>query len=223
MAKKKAQLLGLNQKCQLLDYVEKDLSLRRQCEVLNLNRSSIYYQPRPEKSYHVQLMNLIDEKYTDMPYYGVPRMTQHLRQSGHVAGPKLVRRLMRQMGLEAIYPKPKMSKRHPEHKIYPYLLRDVKIKKPNHVWSTDITYIRLLNGFAYLVAIMDWFSRYVLAWRLSNSLDADFCLDCLDEAVHYYGTPDIFNTDQGSQFTSIDFTERLKNKALSQNLWVIID
>jgi putative transposase len=215
MAKKKAQLLRLNQKYQLLDYNEKDFSLRRQCEVLNLNRSSIYYQPRPENPYHVELMNLIDEKYTDMPYYGVPRMTEHLRQSGHVTGPKLVRRLMRQMGLEAIYPKPKMSKRHPEHKIYPYLLKDVKIKRPNHVWSTDITYIRLRNGFAYLVAIIDWFSRCVLSWRLSNSLDVDFCLDCLDEAVHYYGTPDIFNTDQGSQFTSIDFTERLKNNNIT--------
>ncbi len=215
MAKKKAQLLMFSQKCQLLDYNEKDFSLRRQCGVFNLNRSSIYYQPRPESPYHVQLMNLIDEKYTDMPYYGVPRMTEHLRQSGHVAGPKLVRRLMRQMGLEAIYPKPKMSKRNPEHRIYPYLLRDVTIRNPNHVWSTDITYIRLLNGFAYLVAIIDWFSRYVLAWRLSNSLDGDFCLDCLDEAVHYYGTPDIFNTDQGSQFTSIDFTERLKNNNIT--------
>jgi len=215
MAQKKTQLLTLNQKRDLLEHEKKSISLRRQCNVLGINRSNIYYQPRPENTYHVQLMNLIDEKYTDMPYYGVPRMTEHLRQSGHVAGPKLVRRLMRQMGLEAIYPKPKMSKRHPEHKVYPYLLRDVKIEKPNHVWSTDITYIRLLNGFAYLVAIIDWFSRYVLSWRLSNSLDVDFCLDCIDEAIHYYGTPDIFNTDQGSQFTSMDFTERLRNNNIA--------
>jgi len=215
MVKKKAQLLMLNQKRQLLDYDEKDLSLRRQCKVFSLNRSSIYYQPIPENLYNIQLMNLIDQKYTQMPYYGVPRMTEHLRQSGYVAGAKLVRRLMRQMGLQAIYPKPKTSKPNSEHRIYPYLLRDVTIKKPNHVWSTDITYVRLLNGFAYLVAIIDWFSRYVLAWRLSNSMEVDFCLDCLDEAVRYYGKPEIFNTDQGSQFTSIDFTERLKGNGIA--------
>lgn len=215
MVKKKAQLLNLNQKRLLLDYDEKNLSLRRQCKVFNLNRSSIYYQPIPENLYNVKLMNLIDQKYTQMPYYGVPRMSEHLRQSGYVAGPKLVRRLMRQMELQAIYPKPKTSKPNSEHRIYPYLLRDVTIKKPNHVWSTDITYVRLLNGFAYLVAIIDWFSRYVLAWRLSYSLEVDFCIDCLEEALRYYGKPKIFNTDQGSQFTSIDFTERLKGNGIA--------
>jgi len=159
-------------------------------------------------------MNLIDEQFTKMPFYGVPRMTAHLKRLGHGVGEKRVRRLMRQMGLMAIYPGPKTSKKQPEHKIYPYLLRDVEVTRPNQVWAADITYIRLLRGFAYLVAIMDWFSRYVVAWRLSNTLEAGFCIECLEEALEY-GNPETFNTDQGSQFTSGEFTKRLLDRKIA--------
>lgn len=159
-------------------------------------------------------MNLIDAQFTLMPFYGVPRMTAYLKRLGYPVGPDRVRKLMRQMGLHAIYPGPKTSKPHPEHKIYPYRLRGVEIFRPNQVWAADITYIRLLRGFAYLVAIMDWFSRYVLAWRLSVTLEADFCVECLKEALELYGVPDIFNTDQGSQFTSNDFTDTLLKRGI---------
>jgi putative transposase len=159
-------------------------------------------------------MNLIDEQFTRMPFYGVPKMMAYLKRLGHEVGEKRVRRLMRQMGLIAIYPKPKTSWKHPEHKIYPYLLRDVEVTRPNQVWTADITYVRLLCGFAYLVAIIDWFSRYVLAWRLSNTLEAAFCIECLEEALEY-GSPEIFNTDQGSQFTSGEFTKRLLEKKIA--------
>lgn len=154
-------------------------------------------------------MGLIDEQFTKTPFYGVHRMMVSLKRLGYQVGEKLVRRLMRKMGLEAIYPKPKTSRKHSEHKIYPYLLRDVEITRPNQVWGSDITYVRLLHGFAYLAAIIDWFSRYVLAWRLSNTLEAIFCVDCLEEALEY-GQPEIFNTDQGSQFTSAEFTGKLQ-------------
>ena len=151
-------------------------------------------------------MNRIDEQFTRTPFYGVPRMTAQLKRLGHTIGKKLVRRLMRQMGLEAIYPKPRTSQqKYPKHKVYPYLLRDVEITRPSQVWSADITYIRLNRGFAYLIAILDWFSRYVLSWRLSSSLE------CLDEAFES-GRSEIFNTDQGVQFTSLDFTQRLIQK-----------
>ena len=159
-------------------------------------------------------MHLIDEQFTRMPFYGVPKMTAYLKRLGHEVGEKRVRRLMRQMGLIAIYPKPKTSKKHPEHKIYPYLLRNVEVTRPNQVWAADITYIRLLCGFAYLVAIIDWFSRYVVAWRLSNTLEAAFCIECLEEALEY-GCPEIFNTDQGSQFTSVQFTKRVLEKKIA--------
>ena len=157
---------------------------------------------------------MIDEQYTLMPFYGVPRMTAHLKRLGYAVGEKLTRRLMRDMGLEAIYPKPKTSRKHSGHKVYPYLLRDVEVARPNQVWATDITYIRLMRGFAYLVAIMDWFSRYVISWRLSNNLEVAFCLECLDEALEYR-QPEIFNSDQGSQFTSLDFTGRLLENRIS--------
>ena len=160
-------------------------------------------------------MNQIDKQFTLMPFYGVPRMTAHLKKLGYTVGSDRVRKLMRQMGLEAIYPKPKLSRRQPEHKIYPYLLKDVKIIRPNQVWATDITYIRMLRGFAYLVAIMDWFSRYVLAWHLSNTLEADFCVQCLETALKIYGEPEIFNSDQGSQFTSSDFTGVLTGRGIN--------
>ena len=197
--------MSLEDKRGLIEPENTQLSLRWQCEILGLTRASWYYQPRPVSAWEIQLMNLIDGRFTLMPFYGVPRMTAYLKRQGEAVGKKRVRRLMRQMGLYAIYPKPKTSQAHPEHKIFPYLLRGVEVIRPNQVWAADITYIRLLHGFAYLVAIMDWFSRYVLAWRLSNNMEADFCIECLEEALRH-GRPDIFNTDQGSQFTSLEFT-----------------
>lgn len=198
----------------MIEPQNKALSLRQQCELLNLNRSSWYYQPKEQSQLEVLLMNLIDAQFTLMPFYGVPRMTAYLRRLGFPVGPDRVRRLMRQMGLQAIYPRPKTSRPHPEHKVYPYLLRGVEIIRPNQVWATDITYIRLQRGFAYLVAIMDWFSRYVLTWRLSATLEAGFCVECLKEALESYGFPEIFNTDQGSQFTSNDFTGLLLDRGI---------
>ena len=156
-------------------------------------------------------MRLIDEQFMETPYYGARQMTRHLRREGYRVNRKRIGRLMRNMGLSAIYQKPNTSKPHPEHKIYPYLLRGMAINKPNQVWCTDITYIPMRRGFLYLVAIMDWASRKVLSWRLSNTLDADFCVYALEEAIKHYGTPEIFNTDQGSQFTSDAFTSVLKN------------
>lgn len=176
--------------------------------MLGFNRSNLYYQPRQKDETAAQdLRRAIDEQFMKDPC-GVLKMMHYLRRLGHLAGEKLVRRLMRSMNLLAIYPKPKLSQKHPEHKIYSYLLRDVEIIRPNQVWAIDITYIQLLRGFCYLVAIIDWFSRYVLAWRLSNTLDAAFCLECLD-AAFAYGKPGIFNSDQGVQFTSLAFTQKL--------------
>ena len=156
-------------------------------------------------------MRLIDEQFMETPYYGARQMTRHLRREGYRVNRKRIGRLMRNMGLSAIYQKPNTSKPHPDHKIYPYLLRGMTINKPNQDWCTDITYIPVRRGFLYLVAIMDWASRKVLSWRLSNTLVADFCVDALEEAIKHYGTPEIFNTDQGSQFTSDAFTSVLKD------------
>lgn len=176
---------------------------------MGINLSTLYYKPVGVKEEDKKLMDLLDTQHTKMPFYGVPRMTKHLKRLGYKVGKDHVRTLLRKMGLHAIFPGPKTSKPHPEHKIYPYLLRGLKIETPNQVWSTDITYIRLMYGFAYLVAIMDWFSRYVLSWRLSNTLDPGFCVEALEEALLKYGYPEIFNSDQGSQFTSDDFTKML--------------
>jgi len=180
----------------------------RQCELLGLNRSSYYYEVAKESEYNEYLMRKLDEQYTQTPFYGVLRMTEVLRTQGETVNPKRVRRLLRVMGLEAIYPKPKLSQPVEQCRRYPYLLRGKAIERPNQVWSTDITYIRLDKGFIYLVAVIDWYSRYVLSWEISNTLDVHFCLDALEMALSQ-GTPEIFNTDQGSQFTSIAFTERL--------------
>jgi putative transposase len=209
--------MSLEDKRGLIEPENTQFSLRWQCEILGLTRASWYYQPRPVSAWEIHLMNLIDMRFTLMPFYGVPRMTAYLKRQGEPVGDKRVRRLMRQMGLYAIYPKPKTSQPHPEHKIFPYLLRGVEVIRPNQVWAADITYIRLQHGFAYLVAIMDWFSRYVLAWRLSNNMEADFCIECLEEALSY-GCPDIFNTDQGSQFTSLDFTGCLLKRDINVSM-----
>jgi len=184
------------------------LSLARQCTLLGLTRSTAYYQPSRDTTVDLKLMRLMDQQYLKTPFYGVRRFTDWLRDQGYAVGFKRVRRLMCTLGIEAIYPKPRLSRPAPEHRIYPYLLRELTIERPNQVWCADITYIRMWRGFAYLVAVMDWFSRYVLSWRLSNTLDAAFCIDALLEALDA-GTPEIFNTDQGSQFTSHEFTGQL--------------
>ncbi len=188
------------------------LSLRRQCDLLGLNRSSWYYEPGHESEENLGLMRLIDEQYTRTPFYGVRRMTAYLSQLdqvGQAVNVKRVRRLMRVMGLEAIYPKPRTTMANSAHKMYPYLLRDLPIERPLQVLSADITYIPMRHGFMYLVAILDWYSRYVVAWRLSNTLDGAFCLEALHEALQQ-GHPEIFNTDQGVQFTAHEFTGTLE-------------
>jgi putative transposase len=190
------------------------LSVRRQCELVGLSRSAWYYEPVPESAANLALMRRIDEQYLRTPFYGSRRMAAWLRREGELVNRKRVQRLMRQMGLEAIYPKPKTTQAGLGHKIYPYLLRNVTVTRPNQVWSADITYIPLRCGFLYLMAILDWYSRYVLAWRLSNSLDGDFCVEALDEALART-RPEIFNSDQGVQFTSRPFTSRLESAAVA--------
>jgi putative transposase len=187
------------------------IAIGRQCELLGLSRASYYYESRRDDSYNDLLMNLIDEQFTKTPFYGVPRITESLRLKGYPVNQKRIRRLMHKMGLEAIYPKKNLSKAHPDHKKYPYLLRDVVIDHPDQVWSTDISYIRLQHGFVYLVAIMDWHSRYVLAWDISTTMDTDFCIRTLGNALKI-SKPEIFNSDQGSQFTSNDFTAILEKE-----------
>ena len=187
------------------------LSITKQCELLQISRSSWYYEAIGESELNIKLMRLIDEQFLDTPYYGARQMARYLRRQGYRVNRKRVRRLMQQMGLMAIYQKPNTSKPHPEHIIYPYLLRGIEIQEPNQVWCADVTYIPMRKGFLYLVAVMDWYSRRVLSWRLSNTLDADFCVEALKEALSKYGKPAIFNTDQGSQFTSMSFTQELKD------------
>jgi putative transposase len=184
-------------------------SVRRQCELLGVSRAGFYYKPVAVDPEDLLLMRLLDEQYTRMPFYGVCKMTEWLHTIGYYPDVKRVRRLLRLMGLMAMYRKPNLSLNGTDHRRYPYLLRGVPILRRDQVWSTDITYIRLRGGFVYLVAIMDWFSRYVLAWRLSNTLDSAFCLEALDAAL-LRGQPDIFNSDQGVQFTCADFTGRLE-------------
>ena len=186
------------------------LSVVRQCEILELARSTAYYAPKPNSGEDLALMRRIDELHLEYPFAGSRMLRDLLRNEGQPVGRKRVRRLMRQMGIEALYRKPNTSRRHAAHPIYPYLLRNLSIERPNHVWATDITYIPMRRGFVYLVAIVDWYSRRILAWRLSNTLTTDFCIEALEEAITRYGTPEIFNTDQGSQFTSAEFTGVLK-------------
>jgi putative transposase len=192
-----------------------DLSLSRQCEVLAMSRSSYYYTPKGESAENLELMRRIDELFLKYPFYGSRQMVRQLQREGVYVGRHRVRRLMRLMGLEAIYQAPRTSTPHPEHRVYPYLLRNLAINRPNQVWCADITYIPVQRGFLYLVAIMDWATRHVLAWRLSNTMDAGFCIEALNEALSKYGKPEIFNTDQGSQFTSYDFTGVLKGAEIT--------
>jgi len=209
--------LPTDTKRNLIDPGHEHLTLVRQCELVGLPRSSLYYQPRGVSEENLLLMRLMDEQYTRTPFYGIRRMTAWLKGQGHEVNHKRVARLMEEMGLETIYPKPKTSQAS-ENRVYPYLLRNVVVSQPDQVWSTDITYIRLSRGFVYLVAVLDWFSRYVLSWEVSVSLDVGFCLDALDRALEK-GKPAIFNSDQGCQFTSQPFTERL----LAQDIRISMD
>lgn len=190
-----------------------NLSISRQCGLLDLSPSSYYYQANEESAENLQYMKLIDELYIRLPFYGSRKITKELERQGHTINRKRVQRLMRKMGIEAIYQKPKTSERNPAHKVYPYLLKDFAIERPCQVWSTDITYVPMPGGFMYLVAIIDWYSRYVLSWRISNTMDVDFCMEALDEALKQ-GVPEIFNTDQGSQFTSLSFTKILLDQGI---------
>ena len=187
------------------------LSIVRQCELALISRSSFYREPTAETEATLRLMRLIDEQFLETPWYGSRQMARHLRRNGWRVGRHRVRRLMLKMGLAPIYQRPKTSEPHPAHRIWPYLLRHRTIDRPNQVWCADVTYIPMRRGFLYLVAIMDWFSRKVLAWRLSNTMDVDFCVTALEEAIARFGRPEIFNTDQGSQFTSFAFTNTLKD------------
>lgn len=191
------------------------ISISRQCELVGIHRSGYYYTPATETELNLLLMRIIDEQYLATPFYGVGQMTAHLRRLGYRVNEKRIRRLLRLMGLEAVYPKPNLSRPGKGHTIYPYLLRGVDITEVNQVWSTDITYIPMARGFMYLVAVLDWFSRYVLSWEVSNSLETGFCIRALQQALDCYGPPRIFNTDQGSQFTSDDFTGVLKEAGVA--------
>ncbi len=199
----------MQERRQWVDFHHECISIQRQCQLLEVPRSSAYYVPnRSESAENLALMRSIDTQYLETPFYGVPRMTDSLREEGYIVNHKRVARLMRIMDIQAAMPGPHTSRPHPEHRIYPYLLRGMKICAPDKAWCSDITYIPIQGGFFFLVAVMDWYSRYVIAWELSNSLDTSFCVDVLQMALSQ-GTPEIFNTDQGSQFTSVAFTRTL--------------
>ena len=198
----------------LVEVGHREIAVTRQCELLGLPRSSFYYEPRGESAGNLRLMRLIDEKYTRHPFFGVQKITSHLRRKGCCVNHKRIARLMRLMGLQAVCPRPRMSRSDGRERKYPYLLRGLVIERPDHVWSTDITYIRMRGGFLYLTVIMDCFSRYVVTWRLSNSLDAWFCVEALEEALGK-SRPDILNSDQGAQFSCEAFTGRAKEAGIS--------
>jgi putative transposase len=192
-----------------------ELSMRRRCELLRVSRSGLYYEPVPDDAEEQALMRCIDELHLKWPFYGSRKLTLELRALGHDVNRKRVQRLMRLMSIESVAPKPNTSKPSREHARYPYLLRDLVIFRPNQVWAADITYIPLARGFAYLVAIIDWYSRRVLSWRLSNTMDSSFCVEALHQALELFGKPEIFNTDQGSQFTAAAFTDVLRERGVN--------
>jgi putative transposase len=198
----------------LVERVHPEISVRRQCELLGINRSGLYYEPVGESEENLLLMRLLDEQYTRTPFYGSRKMTEWLASVGHRVNRKRVVRLMELLGVKAVYPKPKLSQPGEGHRIYPYLLRGVTVERVNQVWSTDITYIRMAQGFLYLVAVMDWFSRYVLSWSLSLTMEVEFCVEALKRALRR-GLPEIFNSDQGSQFTSEKFTGELTGRQIA--------
>jgi putative transposase len=191
----------------LVEIAHPQLSIARQCQLLSIARSSFYYQAQAVCDEELRVMRLIDQQYLETPFYGSRKMSVMLRNQGYLVNRKRVQRLMQQMGLVAIYPQPKTSQPHPQHRIYPYLLRGVAVTGANQVWCTDITYLPMAKGHFYLVALMDWFSRKVLSWRISNSLDVDFCIEALAESLSTYSAPTIFNSDQGAQFTANAFTD----------------
>jgi putative transposase len=198
----------------MIEMYHPTLSIRRQCELVGLNRATYYWQPASESPLNLELMQLIDQEYTRAPFYGYRKMTARLnKQHGFAVNHKRIARLMGKMGLQAIYPRPRTSRADPQHKKYPYLLRGLDIKRPYQVWAADITYVPMPHGFMYLVAILDWFSRFVVAWQLSNTLESTFCVEALQRAL-LHGQPEIFNTDQGVQFTSHAFTEELENAGI---------
>jgi putative transposase len=197
-----------------IDFENTDLSVREQCRLLGIHRSNIYFDPQPETEENLQFMRLMDEEHLRHPARGSRQMIDFLEDQGFIVNRKRVQRLMRKMGIEGISPQRRTTLRNTGHQVYPYLLRDLKIERPNQVWCSDITYIPMRHGFMYLVAVLDWYSRHVLSWRLSNSMDADFCVEALDDALQL-ATPEIFNTDQGSQFTSREHTEKLKSHGVA--------
>jgi putative transposase len=201
--------MSLDRRRQMIEADHPRLSVARQCALVSISRSAFSDRPAGETSLNLALMRLIDEVFLETPWYGSRQMARHLRRQGYTVGRKRVRRLMARMGLAAIYQQPRTTVPHPEHRTYPYLLRGLRIERPDQVWCSDITYIPMRRGFLYLVAVMDWATRKVLSWRLSNTLEAEFCIAALEEALARYGRPDIFNTDQGSQFTSPRFVEVL--------------
>jgi putative transposase len=214
LAQKKSITKSVIEKRILVEPDHSSISVRRQCELIGIHRSSYYYENVAETKANTDtienmlIMKFIDRQFIKTPTYGSRRMVDQLNLEGQTVNRKRIQRLMRLMGLQAIYPKPRLSIRNKEHKIFPYLLRNVSVERPNQVWSSDITYIPMCNGFMYLTVVMDWYSRYVLSWRLSNTLDVDFCLEALEEALST-GRPEIFNSDQGSQYTSLKFSGRL--------------
>lgn len=213
MAKKKALNFTTDQKRKLIEWNNQEVSLCRQCELLSLSKGALYYEPVKLDQFSLSIMGFIDHQYVKTPFFGSRKMVAALQRSGYIVNRKRVQRLMKLMGIRAIYPKRSLSQKSKVHKIYPYLLKDIRIDNPNFVWSIDITYIQLRGGFLYLVAIIDWYSRYVLSWHLSNTLDVSFCLEALEEALDK-GAPIIFNSDQGSQFTSKEFTQILLDKGI---------
>jgi putative transposase len=205
---------SIEQKRRLVDPGHPEISVRRQCELLDVHRSGLYYQPVGESQENLLLMRLLDEQYTRTPFYGSRKMTEWLATVGHKVNRKRVSRLMEVLGIQAVYPKPKLSQSGEGHRIYPYLLRGTPVERVNQVWSTDITYIRMAQGFLYLVAVMDWYSRFVLSWSLSLTMEVDFCVEALKRALRR-GRPDIFNSDQGAQFTSEKFTGELAERQIA--------
>ena len=198
----------------MIEPANKEVSISNQCFLLSVSRSGWYYQEKGESALNLKLMKLIDEQFLKTPFYGSRQMTKYLKRQDYCVGRNRIRRLMKKMGIEAIYQTPNTSWKHPEHRIYPYLLKNLDVNRPNQVWCTDITYIPIKRGFLYLIAVMDWYSRKVLSWRISNTLDTHFCIEALEEALDNYPHPEIFNTDQGSQFTSFDFTNTLKENGV---------
>ncbi|RLQ87382.1 IS3 family transposase [Notoacmeibacter ruber] len=206
----KAQALGREVRRGMVEPAHTFLSIGKQCALLSISRSSFYYTPKGETEMNLTLMRQIDEQFLETPFFGVRQMTWHLKNEGHPVNEKRIYRLMRLMGLMPIYQKPNTSRPAKGHKIWPYLLKGLRVDRPNQVWAADITYLPMHRGFLYLVAIIDWFTRKVLAWRISNTLEADFCVEALNEATHKFGGAEITNTDQGSQFTSFAWTDQLR-------------